>query len=334
MASELEKARKLIQLKRNDLAEQTLRTHLAKFPEDAEALALLGSCCYRNAKLPEAKQFSESSIQKSPNLFPLPFMTLVQILIRERKFKKARKKLDQALSIFPNEYRIFTLHALVSIELKQYKVGLKWADQGLQLAPQDSHLLNAKANILSHLKKNEEAAEILDAALKVNPLDHNALFTKAWIELESKRYEKAQTLFRSALIQSPEWSEGQYGFKLSLLSKYRWFRPTLAILVYLRKYGSLIGVGLSAGLATSAGQIVESVWGDAEAIIALLFGILSGILLIWLFFIPFHFALLQFQKESKNAYLLDAESYAKAQKSLYIFFGLLTICLLYWIFIF
>ncbi len=150
------------------------------------------------------------------------------IYFDNRKYDEAVKVLSQAITSFPEDFRVNLILGLSFSQLNmndEAKIKLKKA---VELNPKDITALSAYGYTLSQLKENDEAVIYLKKALSITPEDINLLGTigliydgqKKWSECDSV-YEKALLIDSSnALLNNNfAYSLSERGIKLDLALK-------------------------------------------------------------------------------------------------------------------
>jgi tetratricopeptide (TPR) repeat protein len=150
------------------------------------------------------------------------------IYFDNRKYDEAVKVLSQAITSFPEDFRVNLILGLSFSQLNmndEAKIKLKKA---VELNPKDITALSAYGYTLSQLKENDEAVIYLKKALSITPEDINLLGTigliydgqQKWSECDSV-YEKALLIDSSnALLNNNfAYSLSERGIKLDLALK-------------------------------------------------------------------------------------------------------------------
>ena len=122
------------------------------------------------------------------------------IYFDNRKYDEAVKVLSQAITSFPEDFRVNLILGLSFSQLNlndEAKIKLKKA---VDLNPKDITALSAYGYTLSQLKENDEAVIYLKKALSITPEDINLLGTIGLIYDEQKKWSECDSVYEKALL--------------------------------------------------------------------------------------------------------------------------------------
>jgi tetratricopeptide (TPR) repeat protein len=225
----------LIQQKKFAVAEQVLRSLLAKDPNSVYYLSLLAEVNLQQGRLPAAMDIIDDAIGLSP-VSPYLFYIKSRIAIQQEQLDAAETCLQQAIALDPFDASYFALLSRIKLIRKQYQAALELADQALSIDAENLLALNMRSTALLKLNKSEASFGTIEGALRKDPGNAFTHTNYGWGLLEKGDHKKALTHFREALKLSPDSEYAQAGmvealkagnFFYRLFLKYAFFMGNL-----------------------------------------------------------------------------------------------------------
>ncbi len=170
-----------------------------KTPETrSKAIFTKGQSLLKRGQLPEAVAAFEESL----SVWPLNHQAreaIIWVHMRYRMWLQAEQKLTQAIALFPNEIRYFTLKARLLIEQKQPEVALSVLNSQTPALVESTDFYALKAALLQELGQPAKAAELYQALTAYNP-GQGAWQMGLGLALEQTgRFSSAIVAYQSAL---------------------------------------------------------------------------------------------------------------------------------------
>jgi len=249
---------------RLERAEALYRKALAKDPDHADALHLLGVIAYQCGKngpaiqlmeralaalteLPDAHLNYGNALQKAGRLaeavesyrraialnpdYGMAHSNLARALNDQGLFDAGLESSRRAIELIPNFLGAYVNYAAAFLGLERFaeaEVPLRWA---LDLMPDRAETHRDLGGTLAKLGRFDEAVSPLERAIALNPNDATTHYALGHVLLSLGRFEEALSCFRHALVLSPDQAEiyGNLGFALKELG-----RPDEAVAHYER----------------------------------------------------------------------------------------------------
>jgi protein O-GlcNAc transferase len=165
-------------------AETQLRHHLARDPDNVDALHFLGLVCHRDGRHAEASLHIGAAVQRAPTLAFLR-ANLAEALRAAGDLVAAEAAARAALRLDPHQAAARFNLAMILASRRAHTEALAIALDILKTNPEWPEALTLAANIYIALDDRASAAELLDRALTVRPDDANvlvlALRNRAWL---------------------------------------------------------------------------------------------------------------------------------------------------------
>jgi tetratricopeptide (TPR) repeat protein len=221
IASLLERAQQLIELKRYAEAAKELQAILSQDPNSPEALALFSICQAEMGNLDEAIKTIMYAISRQPdNDYNLYLLAL--FFFNQQKFDESEKAIKNAISFQPHTADYFGLLSAIKLNQKEWQQALDYANQGLTSDPDNLQCLNVRSQALFKLDKKDDAYHTIQHALNQDPENELTHTNLGWTLLEQGEHKKALEHFREALKINPHYDYAKAGLVEALKARY-WF---------------------------------------------------------------------------------------------------------------
>ena len=220
----LERARVLLEQRRDKDAIHQLQQVLQQEPKNDLALSLMGRTLYNQKKYEEGMGFIKQAILVRADEDYYFYLLAFGHYYKDQNLV-AQQMLNKAIELNPHVADYFGLSALICIEEVELKTALKKANEGLEIDPENITCLNARATALNKLKQTDAAIETMRTALEQNPENEFTHTTVGWNLLEKGKHKEAAHHFKEALRLHPNLETAQSGLKQALKSRippYRW----------------------------------------------------------------------------------------------------------------
>jgi tetratricopeptide (TPR) repeat protein len=222
----LEHAQVLLRQGRPDLAERSLREHLAQSPDDAWALALLALTQVQREQYTAALDSATSAIGGDPDL-PLAQYVRALALDGLGRFTPALEAAREVVRLAPDSPLGFQALTVVWASQRRWNDVLQAADQGLAVDPDDPDLINARGVALTQLGRRHEASETFVDALRTTPTHAGLLTGQGLAKLHQGHPEDAMEAFREALRIEPGNEAARFGLVEAMKAR----NPLYAVLL-------------------------------------------------------------------------------------------------------
>ena len=242
MSAHLERAQLLLQQSRPADAEREAMLALAQRPDHPLAHAYLALSRSDLGKAVEALEAARSAVGLAPDV---AFFHYVQALVlhRAERDRDARKEVNEAVRLDPDEERHFALLASVELAERNWPAALEAAERGLRLNPEDVGCANLRSMALVRMGRKAEAMATVDFALERDPENAISHANQGWNCLHKNDPRRAQTHFREALRLNPELEYARQGMLEALKARNPVYRAMLAYFLWMaRQSGRLQGV--------------------------------------------------------------------------------------------
>jgi tetratricopeptide (TPR) repeat protein len=191
-------------------AEKGYARVLKSFPDQFDALHLLGLLKLQAGKAGEAQRLIASALKIAPQS-PDAHANMGLVLGALKRPADALASFDQALALDPNHFEALANRGNVLLDLGRNEDALAALDKALAREP--GHLPSRvnRANALVALGRADEAIAEYDAALALNPNDGKALFNRANALFRAGRYAESLGGYDRLLALAPQHPEGLSG---------------------------------------------------------------------------------------------------------------------------
>jgi tetratricopeptide (TPR) repeat protein len=231
----LAEARALYQDGRLTEAEHLVRQIIKAYPNNAEALYLLGAVAYR------AQQFDMSARHMQRVLALQPrhhdaMLTLGMAYRMQKKTKEALAVLRKAATMKPSSFDGRYHLALAELESGDLPAGAKHLERAVKENPESAAVRNTYAGVLYQLGNVEESLRQLRKAAQLAPQAPDLQQNLAVALQNNGMHEEAVEQFRKVLALQPDHFDAMYGLANSLVQM-RQLDEAYALFQTLLKHG-------------------------------------------------------------------------------------------------
>jgi len=187
-------------------AEKGYTRVLKSFPDQFDALHLLGLLKLQSGKASEAQRLITSALKVAPHA-PDAHANMGLVLGALKRPADALASFDKALALAPDHFEAQANRATVLLDLSRPKDALAALDRVLAREPRHLPSRVNRANALMALSQHDAAIAEYDAALALNPNDLKALFNRANALFRAGRYAESLAGFDRLLALAPQHVE-------------------------------------------------------------------------------------------------------------------------------
>ena len=215
MGARLQEARAAYQDGRLVEAEFHVREILNAYPDNPEAMYLLGALAYRAGNHDAAIRIMKRVVQLMPRHHDA-HLTLGMAYRLQRNLREARAPLKKALALKPSSIDARFNLAVTELELGDAKSALRNLERAVKLAPNSPHVRNTYAGALYQSGDREEFLRQLRKGASLVPDDAEMQFNLGVGLANVAQHEEAVKQFRRALALKPGHVDSKYGLANSL----------------------------------------------------------------------------------------------------------------------
>lgn len=241
-----QRAMRLFQMQRYDLAEREARQAIAEEPGNALAHGILAECLMERDKLVEATDAAKNAIAANPTA-GFPHVVLAKALLRRNRADEAVASVDAALEIDPFDVHALQVLASARFAQNRWNDALEAADRGLAIDPADDGCLNFRAMALTQLGRRDEAAATAKGSLANDPNNDFSQAVAGWNLLNEGKHQEAKEHFREALRLDPENEFARAGLVESIKSRSPLYRALLRFNLWMTRTTGQYQVALLVG---------------------------------------------------------------------------------------
>ena len=215
MAARLHEARVAYEDARLVEAEHLIRQILSAYPDNPEAMYLLGAIAYRTGAHEGAIRWMKRVVQMQPRHHDA-HLTLGMAYRIQRKPKEARVSLKKAMALRPSSADARFNLAVTELELGDMKSAVRNLERVVKVAPNSAHFRNTYAGVLFQMGDREESMRQLRKAAALVPDDADMQQNLGAGLSNVSRHEEAVTQFRRVLVLKPDHIDAKYGLANAL----------------------------------------------------------------------------------------------------------------------
>ncbi len=249
MAKSIDIVHILISQGRFEQAEKKLREILSTDVHHAEAHGLLGLTLMSGNKTrqEEAKRELETALSIRPDE-PYFMYLLANWHLKQDNYKAAEEHIRQSVRLNPFDADYFYTLAVIQIGKDEWEEALETLDYALAIDAEHVNSLNLRARCLVRLGRKEEAFTHFEASFSKDPNNSDTHANQGWAKLEAGNYNEALEHFKEALKIQPTNNYAKTGLVEALKAQhliYGWFLKWNYWLVTMSekaKWGLFIGL--------------------------------------------------------------------------------------------
>lgn len=189
-------------LQRYKLACSHLLRELANNPQNAMAMALLGSCFLNLGQPRQALEQAKKATATDPSMDYGHYVTCL-CYMEESETLEAEMAIEDALQLAPANPDYLSTFAALRFQQLDWEGGLKLLAEALERNPEHLFSLHQKHYALQRTNRKADAEAVRLQILRINPQDARMHASSGWAALESPVPEAASTHFAEALRLSP-----------------------------------------------------------------------------------------------------------------------------------
>jgi len=188
-------------------AEKGYARILKSFPDQFDALHLLGLLKLQSGKAGEAQRLITSALKIAPNA-PDAHANMGLVLGALKRPADALASFDKALALAPDHFEAQANRATVLLDLDRPQDALAALDRVVAREPRHLPSRVNRANALLALAQHDAAIAEYDAALTLDPNDPKALFNRANALFRAGRYTESLAGYDRLLALMPQHVDG------------------------------------------------------------------------------------------------------------------------------
>ena len=180
-------------------AEQAARRVLARMPDDAEALNVVGMVALGRGRGPEAAEILAKAARRAPRSAMIRCNHAFALRASGRLDEAAREA-GEAARLDP---RLVPAHAVLGtalVDLGRPEAALAPLTRALELAPGLGRVHFALGQAYRALGRDEEASRHFEAALTADPSRDEIWTLLGWLHVDARRYDEAVRWFHDGLV--------------------------------------------------------------------------------------------------------------------------------------
>jgi tetratricopeptide (TPR) repeat protein len=245
VSRDLEYANVLLQQGRPDLAERSLRDHLAGAPDDGEALAML-ALVQVDRQAAQALKTALDAVEAAPEA-PIAHYALSVASNENRRHGHAVTAANETIRLAPMATLGYQALASAWASQRRWREALAAADAGLRLDPEDKDLLRIRGIVLAQTGRRADAAATFEGALRLDPTDPGLLVGQGLAHLHENRPVDAVEVFREALRIDPTNDAAREGLVEALKARNPIYGAMLSVALAVSRLGTKGAVALIVG---------------------------------------------------------------------------------------
>lgn len=205
----LDQARRAVQDRRLDQAQQLCRDVLAANPHHAEAFTTLGLVLAEQNRLDEAELCLRRALEICPSSVEA-HNNLGVLLNRRWRCREAMEHFREALRAGPEDAMLHCNLGVAHYRAGRFEEAMASLDRALALRPQFAEALHQRALAWTALGRCERAVEDCRRALALRGDDPDVLNTLGMALGRLERFAKARVAFQEALAADPAFVQARY----------------------------------------------------------------------------------------------------------------------------
>jgi len=186
------------------------RQILARNPNDADALNLLGVVEYQRKNPLAAVELIERALALRPR--SAAYLSNLGVVLQDlKRFEDALASYDLALALEPDNVGALYNRGNVLLGLKRYDDAILSYDRALAIKPDYVEALTGRGSAFSAMDRRPDALASYDRALALEPDNVGALYSRGIVLVGLKRYVDAILSYDRALTIKPDHVEALTG---------------------------------------------------------------------------------------------------------------------------
>jgi len=158
----------------------------------------------------ELYEDSEHFFLLSLNILPDRLSTLtnlIAVLLKLGKLEKASCLLNRALTLYPNDEKLYLNQGLLLHIQKNYQLAVLSFDKAIKLMPDFAEAFYNRGIVLQEIKLLDQALISYNKAIELKPDYAEAFYNRGIVLQELKRLEQALTSYNKAIELKPNYAE-------------------------------------------------------------------------------------------------------------------------------
>jgi len=197
-------------------AETLVRQVLSAYPNNPEALYLLGAVAYRAHQYADSARYMQRVVALQPSHHDAQ-LTLGMAYRAMRKMPEARVALRKAVDLKPSSMDARYNLALTELDAGDLKAAAKHLERAVKINPESAHVRNTFAGVLFHLGEREESMRQLRKAAALAPESAEMQQNLGVALANNGEHAEAVEQFRAVLRLQPDHPDALYGLATSLM---------------------------------------------------------------------------------------------------------------------
>jgi tetratricopeptide (TPR) repeat protein len=233
----------LYQQGRWDLAERSLREHLAGDPDDGDAHSLMALALLNQDRVNEARSEAEAALAAVPDE-PVAHIAMGGVLSRQGRLDQAAEHAQEAIQLAPSSVEGRRLLASIRFNQRRWADALDLTTEALAIDPDDGGLQALRANTLTQMGRRDAATEAIEGTLRRDPENPSAHTAQGFAFLHQARPKQAMESFREALRLDPTSESARIGLIEAMKGRNPIYAVVLRWFLWMSRLGprALIGV--------------------------------------------------------------------------------------------
>jgi len=149
-------------------AEKALRELLAKDPNNARALRMLGGIALEANRYKAARRLLERAVELAPGV-AMSWNDLANLHLKKDRYDEALESVQRAIDIDPDFAHSYVVKGNILTRAQRHEDSLLAYQQGLEVSPQNVGALSGMGHVLKTIGRQEEAIAAFRKCIQANP---------------------------------------------------------------------------------------------------------------------------------------------------------------------
>ncbi|NCF63610.1 MAG: tetratricopeptide repeat protein [Gammaproteobacteria bacterium] len=149
-------------------AEKALRELLAKDPNNARALRMLGSIALEANRYKAARRLLERAVELAPGV-AMSWNDLANLHLKKDRYDEALEAVQRAIDIDPDFAHSYVVKGNILTRAQRHEDSLLAYQQGLEVSPQNVGALSGMGHVLKTIGRQDEAIAAFRKCIQANP---------------------------------------------------------------------------------------------------------------------------------------------------------------------